>query len=161
MCIVHPVGKGGANSRTDSKVVQALLNENLGRLLADRFNLDPKDYRLAFLERSPAMSPISRLAIDGSMGRLTLELIGEFQTRVLHQAPSDCRVDPGGATLRELRAGMRLGLTIDKLRAIMTNATQAQAARFFRASCDTNGRQPDYQWTAHGSFSGPSRPRKR
>ncbi len=32
MCITNSVGQGGANNRADSKIVQALLNENLSRL---------------------------------------------------------------------------------------------------------------------------------
>ena len=59
-------------------------------------------------------------------------MIGEFQTRVLHLATPTRKVDPGSATLRELRAGMSAGFTLDKLRAIMTNATQAQADRYFQ-----------------------------
>jgi predicted chitinase len=33
MCIANSVGEGGANNRAESKVVQAFLNENLGRLI--------------------------------------------------------------------------------------------------------------------------------
>jgi putative chitinase len=110
MCIAHSVGEGGTNNAADSKVVQALLNENLGRLI-----------------------PYSPLIIDGSPGGKTRDMIGEFQRRVLNMANPTRKVDPGSATLRELRAGMSAGLSIDKLRAIMTNATQAQADRYFQS----------------------------
>lgn len=107
MCITGSVGKGGVNQRADAKVVQALLNENLYRL-----------------------NPGSPLAVDGVPGTQTQNVIGEFQRQILNVAQPDCLVSPGGPTLRELGAGVRPGLTADKLQAIMTNASVANASRF-------------------------------
>lgn len=107
MCITASVGQGGINHRADAKVIQALLNENLGRLI-----------------------PYAPLDIDGVPGNHTRAMIGEFQKRVMKITPTS-KVEPNSPTLRELRAGMSAGLTIDKLRAIMTNASLHQAERFF------------------------------
>lgn len=76
--------------------------------------------------------PYAPLNIDGVPGETTRDMIGEFQRRVLKVAKPDQKVSPGGATLRELRAGMSAGLTIDKLQAIMTEATRTQAERYFQ-----------------------------
>ena len=110
MCITASVGKGGVNQRADAKVVQALLNENLYR-----------------------MDPSLSLVVDGAVGNHALEVIGEFQKRILHVAQPDCLVSPGGPTLRELSAGVRPGLTADKVQAIMTNASSEVASRFLPA----------------------------
>ena len=59
MCISKSVGLGGANKRADSKVVQALLNENLGRL-----------------------KPFPPIIVDGNPGKQTIDMISEFQRRV-------------------------------------------------------------------------------
>src|SRR5262249_22731240 len=107
MCITASVGKGGVNQRADAKVVQALLNENLYRL-----------------------NPSVPLAVDGVPGPHTRNVIGEFKRQIVSVAHRDCLVSPGGPTLRELGAGVRPGLTADKLQAIMTNASVANASRF-------------------------------
>ena len=109
MCITNSVGEGGANDRADSKMVQALLNENLGRLI-----------------------PFAPLLVDGDPGTKTRDMIGEFQSRVLNMASPTRKVDPGSPTLIQLRAGMSAGLTMDKLLAIMTTASQAQAGRYLQ-----------------------------
>jgi putative chitinase len=85
------------------------LNENLGRLI-----------------------PLRPLTIDGRIGPQTLAMIGEFQRRVLQIAHPDQKVDPNGRTLRALRTGMTCGLTRDKLRGIMTSATDAQINRYYQ-----------------------------
>ena len=109
MCISKSVGQGGANNRADSKVVQALLNENLGRL-----------------------KPFPPIIVDGNPGKQTIDMISEFQRRVLPQLTASGHVDPASPTLRELRAGMNRGLTLDKLQAIMTTASPADIVRYFK-----------------------------
>lgn len=95
-------------------MVQALLNENILRLI-----------------------PLAPLDVDGSIGNhpaksATVAMIGEFQKRVLGQAKPDMKVDPGGRTLSELRAGMSAGLTKNKLKAIMSNTSDALVERYFQ-----------------------------
>ena len=109
MCIAKSVGQGGDNNRADSKVVQALLNENLYRL-----------------------KPFAPLIVDGNPGARTMEMIAEFQSRVFPQTAGTGHVDPASPTLRELRSGMTAGLTIGKLQAIMTTASQADITRYFQ-----------------------------
>lgn len=109
MCISHSVGRAATNNRDDVKVVQILLNENLGQLI-----------------------PYRPLTIDGRIGPQTLNMIGEFQKRVLRVAHPDQKVDPNGGTLRALRAGMTRGLTPDKLRGIMSSAAVALINRYYQ-----------------------------
>jgi putative chitinase len=97
------------NNSTDVRMVQVLLNENLGRLI-----------------------PYAPLTIDGNIGTHTTDMIKEFQRRVLNTANPDGKVDPGGGTLRELRAGMSAGLTADKLQGIMSNADGARINRYYQ-----------------------------
>jgi putative chitinase len=97
------------NNSTDVRMVQVLLNENLGRLI-----------------------PYAPLTIDGNIGTHTTDMIKEFQRRVLNTANPDGKVDPGGGTLRELRAGMSAGLTADKLQGIMSNADSARINRYYQ-----------------------------
>ena len=107
MCILHSVGLKGTNNLADVRVVQALLNENVGRL-----------------------TPFSPLVIDGRAGLQTRNMIREFQSRVMKKDNPDSRVDPNGSTLRELRAGLSAGLTQNKLLGIMTFATKARVDLF-------------------------------
>jgi putative chitinase len=109
MCISYSVGLHGTNNSTDVKLVQILLNENLGRLI-----------------------PYAPLATDGGIGPSTLQLISEFQRRVLQMPNPDGKVDPGGQTLRELRAGMSAGLTPAKLQGIMLNADSVRIGRYYQ-----------------------------
>jgi putative chitinase len=109
MCISHSVGLNGTNNSTDVKLIQILLNENLGQLI-----------------------PYAPLVIDGRIGQHTLDLIGEFQRRVLLMQNPDRKVDPGGPTLRALRAGKTAGLTQDKLRGIMLYANTALINRYYQ-----------------------------
>lgn len=111
MCISHSVGLHGINNSTDVKLVQILLNENLG-------------------EGIPY--PYAPLVIDGQIGQRTLDMIGEFQRRVLRMQNPDQKVDPGGQTLRELRAGMTGGLTQDKLQGIMLQANTGLINRYYQ-----------------------------
>src|SRR4051812_36613471 len=81
MCIGNSVGAGGKNTHDDGVVIQVLLNLN-----------------------RPA--PLPQLALDGAVGPGTIAAIKEFQARVLHGAAPDGRIEPGGATLQALQAGL-------------------------------------------------------
>jgi hypothetical protein len=71
MCILHSVGFNAANHSTDVKLIQVLLNENLRRL-----------------------TPYAPLVIDGKVGKHLLEMIGEFQRRVLEVQNLNRKIDP-------------------------------------------------------------------
>jgi putative chitinase len=110
MCISQSVGLRGVNQSLDVKMVQVLLNENLGQLI-----------------------PYAPLSITGKADQQTLVMIGEFQSRVMKSAKPDQRVDPGGTTLQKLHAGISPTLTAEKLQVIMANASAANIARYFQA----------------------------
>lgn len=110
MCISHSVGLHGINHSIDVKMVQVLVNENLGQLI-----------------------PYAPVPVDGHARSQTIDMIGEFQRRVMKSAKPDSKVDPGGLTLRQLRAGMPAGLTANKLRGIMAYADEAKIARYYQA----------------------------
>ena len=120
MCIAKSVGRDGANSLADSKMVQALLNENLSRL-----------------------KPLRPVLVDGNPGAETIGTIWEFQRRIEGVTASG-RVDPASPTLRALRAGMTPGITNNKLLAIMSYAIQSDTTRYFQplvehmAACQIN-----------------------
>jgi len=84
--ISKPVGKlspGTAGNLTqDVLAVQKLIN---GQLLK--------------------LTPIARLKEDGIVGQNTVRAIEEFQRRVVRMPIPDGRIDPGGATWRELNLG--------------------------------------------------------
>jgi putative chitinase len=107
MCIVNSVGLNGQNARADVLTVQALLNENIGKLI-----------------------PMTPLTLDGRVGTRMLDLIAEFQRRVVRLGQPDRNVSPGGATMQELHAGIDATLTQDKLQAIMPQATAALASGY-------------------------------
>jgi putative chitinase len=107
MCIVGSVGQGGVNSAADVKTVQVLLNLNLAKL-----------------------SGLAPLAVDGFVGVSTADAIMAFQAKAMGMAPPDGRVDPGGATLRALAAGMPPGFSAEKLQGIMINATKQGIGMF-------------------------------
>ena len=77
MCISHSVGFNVTNHSTDVKLIQVLLNENLRRL-----------------------TPYAPLVIDGRVGKHLLEMIGEFQRRVLEVQNPNRRIDPDSQALR-------------------------------------------------------------
>ena len=106
MCIEQAGGDGGVNAHDDTVVVQVLLNIN----------------------RPPQMQPIG---VDGGVGPATKDAIREFQTRVMHEAAPDGRVDPGGTTLAALRQGILPG-AIDalKLRGILPAATAGKVQTY-------------------------------
>jgi putative chitinase len=107
MCIAASVGRGGANNAVDVKTVQVLLNLNLA-----------------------AVAGSTALAVDGQIGDATVGAIDAFQGRVLGMAPPDGRVDPGGATLRALAAGIPPGFSSAKLQGIMPHATARNVATY-------------------------------
>jgi len=108
VCISRSVGLNANNSPSDVKLVQVLLNENLGR-----------------------MPPAAPLQVDGRAGPTTLERIGQFQRSVLKAAIPDQHVVPGGQTLHKLLAGMAPGLTAGKLQGIMLAANEALIERYY------------------------------
>lgn len=71
------VGRGGVNKPGDVKVLQELLNENL-----------PIPYR--------------PLIVNGSCGQDTIDVIVDFQRRVMLMGQPDGRVDAGGRTFKVL-----------------------------------------------------------
>ena len=79
--ITSSVGRGGVNSRSDTKIVQQLLNDAL--------------------KSTPGFRP---LAVDGIAGPKTNAAIEMFQRKNLGWA--DGRVDPGGKTLAALNKNM-------------------------------------------------------
>jgi putative chitinase len=102
MPITAPVGRGATNARGDVLAVQVLLN----------------------LNRPAEAAPV---AVDGGYGEQTGRAIAAFQARALGTAAPDGRIDPGGRTLRQLRAGIPAGLLDTAiLRAIMPAASPAR-----------------------------------
>ena len=79
--IMSSVGRGGVNSRSDTKIVQQLLNDAL--------------------KSTPGFRP---LAVDGIAGPKTNAAIEMFQKKALGW--SDGRVDPGGKTITSLNQKM-------------------------------------------------------
>jgi hypothetical protein len=79
--IQKSVGRGGVNREADVNVVKALLNEQLDNL-----------------RRS------TPLPLDGDADDATINAIEQFQRNVVGMTPPDGRVDPGGSTIRALRA---------------------------------------------------------
>jgi putative chitinase len=109
MCITHSVGVHGVNHSSDVLLVQVLLNENLGRLI-----------------------PYSPLVVDGRLGMQTLDMIKEYQRRVLLMDHPDGKIDPNGRTLEALHSGMTSGLSQDKLHGIMLQATAQALNKYYQ-----------------------------
>jgi putative chitinase len=103
MCIEGSVGRGGVNKAPDVKTVQILLNLN------------------------HAAPP---LAVDGAIGDNTIRAIEAFERQPLGVAAPSGRVDPSSATLAALAAGMLAGLSPEKIRGIIINATAAAVTTF-------------------------------
>jgi len=93
------VGRRCKNNTYDVKTVQVLLNLNMNRL-----------------------SPLTAIRQDGRLDTATITAIEAFQARVMSVAKPDGRVDPTGATLRQLREGMTGGFSEAKLQGIMIRA---------------------------------------
>lgn len=104
MCIARSVGQDGANQFEDVKVVQVLLNLN---------------------GASPALDT------DGQYGSNTRKAIESFQRSALGSPTPDGRVDPGGATLKALLAGIPAELSEVKVAAIMPHARQENVSRYY------------------------------
>lgn len=76
------VGRGGANRRSDVRVVQNLLNGHIR-----------------------SIAPTPALVVDGLIGSKTITAITAFQRNVVRLSAPDGRVDPGGRTLEALNQG--------------------------------------------------------
>lgn len=77
------VGEGGANHRSDVRLVQRLLNQH-------------------------SLPPLRKLKVDGIAGPNTVDAIRHFQSVRVGMRNPDGRVDPAGRTMRSLR-GVRSG----------------------------------------------------
>ena len=77
--ITGSVGRNGLNRPSDVKIVQGLLNQHMTMLI-----------------------PFLPLPVTGNCDAATILRIGEFQKRGMKIMMPDQRVDPGGATLRDL-----------------------------------------------------------
>jgi putative chitinase len=108
MCIATPVGPNAANRFEDVKAIQVLLNLNR--------------------ERSGVATAVAE---DGVWGRQSQDAVTAFQRVVVGMSNPDGRVDPGGATLRELRAGIPPEFSEAKLRGTMPRARDQDVAKFF------------------------------
>lgn len=82
------VGKGGKNKPADVRIVQELLNANISKI-----------------------TPLRSLVVDGDVGPKTVNVIEEFQRRVVGMTRPDGRVDPGGRTITSLHGGTTATLT--------------------------------------------------
>jgi putative chitinase len=108
MCIATAVGPGATNRFEDVKAIQVLLNFNQ--------------------VRSGATAAVSE---DGRWGTGTQHAIEAFQRAAMGAAAPDGRVDPGGATLIALRAGVPAGFSEAKLRGVMPRARDTDVTRFY------------------------------
>ncbi|HVN83829.1 MAG TPA: glycoside hydrolase family 19 protein [Candidatus Binatia bacterium] len=106
MCLSAAVGPQCPNKKDDVIVVQVLLN----------------------LQGAGQGLPVD---VDGAFGQQTGDAIEAFQRQVVGTASPDRRVDPGGATLQALRAGLPAELSELKLRGIMPAARAASVGRYF------------------------------
>lgn len=113
MCLVKSVGEKGVNQKEDVRIVQILLNLNIGSLIP-----------LAFLKE------------DGGIGKATIGAIALFQTRVVGMATPTKLIEPGSETYQRLKAGLEPGLTQGKLLAIMPGATVSAVSRYFQPLID-------------------------
>ena len=107
MCITGSVGRGGDNLAGDARVVQALLNCNLGR-----------------------MSDVGRLSVDGNIGPASLHAIRAFQRQVLGAAAPDGRIDPGGRTIASLLEPIGREFNEETFGLLMIHAPAERIARF-------------------------------
>lgn len=114
MCILNSVGNQAKNDRDDVKTIQLLLNLNGARIA--NFQL---------------------LSEDGAIGKSTSTAIEDFQKQVVNSSNPDGRVDPNGATLNALKAGIPAGFSADALRGIMLNASAANLQKY-TGMLDTN-----------------------
>lgn len=78
--ITASVGKDGFNTLEDTRIIQNLINENIGSIIPFRLLLE-----------------------DGIAGQRTIQAIREFQIRVVGLPAPDGRVDPDGLTWLALK----------------------------------------------------------
>ena len=88
MLLSDAVGRACQNRSCDVKMVQLLVNMNLGRIPGT-----------------------AALTVDGQFGPSSAEAILAFQTRAMGQTAPDGVAAPGGDMLAELRRGLPGGLT--------------------------------------------------
>ena len=126
--IRQSVGRGGVNQPSDVRIVQILLNANLGRL-----------------------TPLRPLAEDGKVGPMTIGAIEEFQRRVVKMAKPDGRVDPHGRTLRSLNAGTAPTATVPNLTAQFEATSRAcQMRQMMSGRITVNNHTYDFRSGGHG-----------
>ncbi len=126
--ITLSVGKNGVNQSSDVKIVQMLLNENIGKL-----------------------TPFSPLAEDGRNGPKTEAAITEFQTRVVRMQNADGRVDPNGNTLRTLNAGVVPVAAPPNLTAQFENTSRAgQSRQMMSGRITVNNHTYSFRSGGHG-----------
>ena len=101
------VGDGSKNQADDVKTVQLLLNLNIGRLM-----------------------PMTAVPVTGKSGPATVALINEFQKRVMKARNPDGVIDPGGATLGELRNGLPADVSADMLFGVFVHSNRDRVAKF-------------------------------
>lgn len=92
------VGLNGTNQFNDVKVIQALLNE-------------ARDEVAAFKASTGVLS------VDGKCGNITISAIVNYQSKVVHMARPDGRIDPGGATWKKLNGSGQTVADIPVMRA--------------------------------------------
>ena len=109
MLLSDAVGRACQNRSCDVKMVQLLVNMNLGRIPGT-----------------------AALTVDGQFGAASLEAIVAFLTRAMGQTAPDGVVAPGGDMLAELRSGLPGGLTAEKFHFMMLNAGSYQLERFYK-----------------------------
>lgn len=127
MCIAKTVGPNAANRLEDVKAIQVLLNLNRARA-----GFDPA------------------LVDDDASGANTRAAIEAFQRTVIGTASPNGRVDPSGATLRELHAGMPPAFSELKLRGTMRRARDEDLAKFLEDAPHDAGIRNQYP-TANAS----------
>ena len=120
------VGKNGVNRQADVKLVQQLINQNIGRL-----------------------TPLATLKVDGINGSRTIGAISEFQTRVVGMARADGRVDAGGKTLQELNKGAVPGAGYEQSE--NSNKPKDNTLASYRVTFDHDGKTPDSVSGAKGT----------
>jgi putative chitinase len=110
MCIVNTVGVAGRNDLTDVTVFQILFNLNIPRFP------DPRP---------------EKLAIDGRIGRKTIDAITNFETKIMKLASSDSILAPGDATVAALLNGLAPGPSKEKLSVVMPRALPDKIDRYY------------------------------
>ena len=113
MLLSDAVGRACQNRSCDVKMVQLLVNMNLGRV--------------------PGTATLN---VDGQFGPASQNAVVAFQTQAMGQAAPDGIVAPGGDTLAALRRGLPEGLTPEKFHVVMLNASSHQLELFYKPMLD-------------------------